>query len=400
MPEEITPRERFRAVMSFEPGVRTLKWEFGYWVAAMERWYTEGLMRSPLSPPLGFPEGAGVIGEALPWPFPMNNLRYRDNDVHDFCHLDPGVVRIPINWRMCPQFPLEVLEEDETTKLIINEDGGKMRVKKESSSLPHVLDGPVKDRDTWNTILEERFNTDNIAKRFPPRWNEQAMTFQERDYPFCVLTDGFFSLSRELFCIQEQVTRYYTEPDLMHDICKQQVKVYLATFEELFSKVDLDYVVMWEDMAFNTGPLVSPDIFKEFMTPYYKQVTDYLKQMGVTSITVDTDGNCWKLIEEFIKGGVTGLYPFEVNADMDIVEVRKQFPTLQIQGGLDKLEVSKGKAETDAELEKKVPFMLEHGGFIPYMDHLVPPEVSWENYVYYRERLNEMIDKHVSNGHA
>ncbi len=44
-------------------------------------------------------------------------------------------------------------------------------------------------------------------------------------------------------------------------------------------------------MAFNTGPLVSPDIFKEFMTPYYKQVTDYLKQMGVISITVDTDGN-------------------------------------------------------------------------------------------------------------
>ena len=59
------------------------------------------------------------------------------------------------------------------------------------------------------------------------------------------------------------------------------------------------------------------------------------------------------MIEEFVKGGVTGLYPFEINADMDIVEVRKQFPTLQIQGGLDKLEVSKGKAETDVELEKK-----------------------------------------------
>ncbi len=44
--------------------------------------------------------------------------------------------------------------------------------------------------------------------------------------------------------------------------------------------------------------------------------------------------------------------------------------------------------------------MLEHGGFIPYMDHLVPPEVPWENFVYYRERLNEMIDKHMSNGHA
>jgi len=36
---ELIPRERFKAVMTFEPGVRTLRWEFGYWVAVMERWY-------------------------------------------------------------------------------------------------------------------------------------------------------------------------------------------------------------------------------------------------------------------------------------------------------------------------------------------------------------------------
>jgi len=105
-----------------------------------------------------------------------------------------------------------------------------------------------------------------------PRRETQAEAFRKRDYPLTILTDGFFSLSRELFTIQDQVTRYYTEPDLMHDICEQQVKVYLAIFEEFISKCDLDYVVMWEDMAFNTRPLVSPEIFAEFMTPYYKRV--------------------------------------------------------------------------------------------------------------------------------
>lgn len=393
---EMTPRERFHAVMKFEPGARTLRWEFGYWVAVMERWYNEGLMRTPLSPPLGFPEGAGVIGEALPWPFPMTNLRYRDFDVNRHCGLEPGVVRIPLNWRMSPMFPLTVLEEDETTKLIINEDGAKMRVKKESSSLPHVLDGPVKDLESWEQLKEERFNTDNIMKRFPPRWEEQASTFQNRDYPFCVLTDGFFSLSRELFSIEKQLTRYYTEPELMHDICQRQLDVYLAIFEELFSKVDLDYVVMWEDMAFNVGPLVSPEIFDDFMVPYYTKITEYLTAKGVVSITVDTDGNCWKLIDGFLRAGVTGIYPFEVNADMDVVEVRKQFPTLQIQGGMDKMEVAKGKKECDAELEKKLPFMLKKGGFIPYMDHLVPPEVSWEMFCYYRDRVNDYIDQYCT----
>ena len=29
--------------MSFEPCPRTLKWEFGYWIGSLDRWYQEGL---------------------------------------------------------------------------------------------------------------------------------------------------------------------------------------------------------------------------------------------------------------------------------------------------------------------------------------------------------------------
>ena len=37
-------KERFLQMMDFGPG-RTLKWEFGYWAAAIRRWYKEGLTR-------------------------------------------------------------------------------------------------------------------------------------------------------------------------------------------------------------------------------------------------------------------------------------------------------------------------------------------------------------------
>ena len=35
--------------------------------------------------------------------------------------------------------------------------------------------------------------------------------------------------------------------------------------------------------------------------------------------------------------------------------------------------------------------MIKMGGYIPYCDHLVPPNVSWENYKYFREKLKEVI---------
>jgi uroporphyrinogen decarboxylase len=126
-------------------------------------------------------------------------------------------------------------------------------------------------------------------------------------------------------------------------------------------------------------------------TPYYKKLTEFLKSRGIKNVWVDTDGDCRKLIPLFLECGVTGLSPMEVQSGMDIVEVGKQFPDLQIFGGIDKRAPARGKLEIDSELSSKLPFMLERGGYIPYLDHLIPPDVPWEGFKYYRKKLNRYI---------
>ncbi len=89
-----------------------------------------------------------------------------------------------------------------------------------------------------------------------------------------------------------------------------------------------------------------------------------------------------------------GAYPpFEVAAGMDIVEVREAFPKLGILGGIDKRALAKGKEAIDEELEKKVPFMLKSDGYIPTIDHLVSPDISFDDFKYYREKLREIVEK-------
>jgi len=39
----------------------------------------------------------------------------------------------------------------------------------------------------------------------------------------------------------------------------------------------------------------------------------------------------------------------------------------------------------------KVPFLIKQGGYIPYIDHAVPPDVSLENYIYYLNLLKEIF---------
>jgi uroporphyrinogen decarboxylase len=146
-------------------------------------------------------------------------------------------------------------------------------------------------------------------------------------------------------------------------------------------------------MSYKCGPFISPAMFREFMAPYYRQLTGYLMAHGIRVITVDTDGDCRLIMPELLAVGVTGMYPFEVNAGMNVAEVRKAFPRMQISGGIDKTKLALGRAAIDAEVDAKVPFMLGQGGYVPFIDHLVPPDIPWENFCYYRQRVRQHIER-------
>lgn len=393
---EMTARERYQAVMSFQPGVRTLLWEFGYWASTVDRWYGEGLRRSWYSLPPGLPPGASIFAEALAYP----EERYRSEigshrvfEVHDLLGLDDGAVRLPLNWRCCPQFAVVTVEEDDHTRLMINANGVTVREHKTAVSLPQSVDWPVRDRASWEQIKRERFGPDILA-RFPDRWETLVISYRDRDYPLGPIMDGFFSTPRELMGLVNQLMTYYDDPQLIHDINDHLAEIWLAMLEEVVSRVELDFVYIWEDMSYKNGPLISPAMFREFMVPYYQRITGFLRARGVDTIFVDTDGDCSKLILGFLEAGVNGLYPFEVQAGMDVVEIRRQYPRLLIQGGLDKLKVAQGKQAITAELEAKLPVMLSQGGYIPYLDHLVQPEVSWDNFRYYREKVREFVERY------
>jgi uroporphyrinogen decarboxylase len=63
-----------------------------------------------------------------------------------------------------------------------------------------------------------------------------------------------------------------------------------------------------------------------------------------------------------------------------------------MMGGIPKSDIGKGPAAIEKFLEP-VQAVLKTGGYIPYGDHFIPPDVSWEGFKYYRTRLNEIIDQ-------
>ena len=133
-----------------------------------------------------------------------------------------------------------------------------------------------------------------------------------------------------------------------------------------------------------------PKMFDEFVGTYYRTLIPFLKKKGVKNVLVDTDGDFRLLIPNFLKTGVEGFIPLDVNAGMDIVALRKEFPELKLVGGFNKLCIADGPEAIDREFERLLP-VIRQGGYIPGCDHQVAPSTSLENYQYYIRKLKEMM---------
>jgi uroporphyrinogen decarboxylase len=145
-------------------------------------------------------------------------------------------------------------------------------------------------------------------------------------------------------------------------------------------------------MAYKAGPLVGPELFRKFSLRHYQRVCEWLRGQGIRHIGLDSDGNITSLIPLWIEAGITHLWPFEVQSGMDVVAVRRQYgKQLGIIGGLDKRVLVAGGAAMRAEVDRVMPLM-EEGGYIPELDHSVPPDVSWAHFceyiTYLKQRLN------------
>jgi len=100
----------------------------------------------------------------------------------------------------------------------------------------------------------------------------------------------------------------------------------MEVLKQIFNRgIIFDVAFIWEDMAYNHGSLISPKIVREWMMPRYKKITDLLRENGVHFILLDCDGNVDELLPLWIESGINGIFPLEVAAGMDPLNLRKKY---------------------------------------------------------------------------
>lgn len=330
-----------------------------------------------------------------PWEETVERWRQEGLDTHknwdESFGFDEGFVVVNVNLGYSPAFTSEVIEEKADTKIIKDSFGIIQEVRKSGSSIPRYIEYPIKNVTDWRKLKEERLDPDD-RRRFPDNWGELVTQYnlgdkvvQLGDYPY-----GLFGTLRDMLGVETLLVSFYDQPQLIREIMDYLTDFWLSIYAKVCRQLKVDSIHMWEDMSGKNGSLISPKMVREFMMPNYKKIRAFADAQGIKILSLDTDGDCSKLIPLFMECGINLIFPFEVAAGCDIVGFRKQYPNLGIMGGIDKQEIAKGKASIDRELER-IAEVFKHSGYIPALDHLIHPEISWEDFNYFVSRLKQMI---------
>ncbi len=367
-------QDRFYRTFTYQDVDRVPDIEFGYWPQTIRRWVREGL-------PLKLTEEE------------QNQMFLKKLD--DFFGFEPEGYEIPITMRMNPGFEEQILERKESSVIMRGSDGTvaeRYLNDSDNSSIPHFLSFPVTIPDDW-IKMKERYKLDDPIWTVPEEKIVDIRKAQTLGKSMNISVCGFYGQLRSLMGVENLSYALYDYPDMIYDVVQHWAELATRQIEALPADILIDRVDWWEDMAGKNGPLVSPAIFREFLQPGYHRVMTAAKKRGCTISMVDSDGNPHDIVANWLEEGVNIMFPVEVTEGLDPYAWRDEFGMeLRLRGGISKVAIAKGGVAIDRELDRIRP-LFEQGGYIPHLDHLVPPDISYRHYCEYLEKKRKLIGK-------
>lgn len=358
-------RQRFFAAMHYEPVDRPPLYDFNYWDETIPAWHAQGLpahlTRRDTGAWLGLDVSLGG-GEPADW-----NAGVRNG--------------------LCPGFPEQILEDRGQTVIERDAEGVIVeRGKAGHMSIPMHLGHTLVDRASWREHYLPRLDPDTPA-RLPADWDRRVKlwTDPQRDHPVFLHGGSLFGWLRDWMGMENIALVVYDDPAWFEEMVTTVADLQVAILGKVLATGGrFEACAMWEDMCYNAGPLLCPQHFKRHLVPHYRRITELLHRHGVDIVWVDCDGRIDDLIPLWLGAGVNTMFPLEIGTwDADPLKYRQQFGRdLRLMGGFDKHILATTPDAIAAEVRRLAP-LVEEGGYIPFCDHRVPPDVPLANYLHY-----------------
>jgi hypothetical protein len=199
----------------------------------------------------------------------------------------------------------------------------------------------------------------------------EAETFvaQKGDYSAWFVTRiGIFptmlSMGLEDFCVA-----LYDNRPLVETILDRYCDWIVAVAARV-CRLGFDVFASTDDMAFNTAPFFSPEVFRELVLPRYRKVAAEIRLPWI----IHSDGNVVPFLEDLLSVGIAGLHPCEKGA-VDIRALKRTHGRrLCLLGNVDLNLLGMGKPDAvEREVRELIRDVAPGGGYIATSGNSLAP---------------------------
>jgi len=285
-----------------------------------------------------------------------------------------GTVQVDIT----PRYEEKILEENDRWYIATSQRGVTMRHFKEEDSTPEFLDFTVTNPSAWAdakarmTLEDDRIPWDLLQNELP-KWRSEGRWVR------AVFWFGFDVAHSWMMGTETMLIAMLEEPEFVRDIFDTYLSRSIALYDRLWDAgYRFDEMFWYDDMGYKGTPFFSPALYRELLMPFHARAVKWAHDHGIVS-QLHSCGDIRKLLPDVLSTGVDALNPLEVKAGMDPIAVKREYgDRLLLRGGINAVNWSNTDAIL-AEIDEKVPVLMENGGFIFSSDHSIPNSVSLEN---------------------
>ena len=188
-------------------------------------------------------------------------------------------------------------------------------------------------------------------------------------------------------------------PGRAHEFLDRIVEIHLANLEKYLALVGpfIDIILFGDDLGMQTGPQISPAMYREFFKPRQTKMWRRAKELAEVKVQLHCCGGVRELLPDLIDAGLDAINPVQISCSgMDPRELKAEFGGRLTfwGGGCDTRHVlSHGTPdEVCRHVKEQVAIFSPGGGFVFQQVHNVLADVPPENVIAMLDAVNEESD--------
>jgi uroporphyrinogen decarboxylase len=197
---------------------------------------------------------------------------------------------------------------------------------------------------------------------------------------------NLFEMGQFFYRIDNFLVLLASEPRQAHAFLDRLVEVHLANLERFLGAVGkhIDIVLFGDDLGMQTGPLLSPRMYREFFKPRHQVLWNRAKQLADVKVMLHSCGGIRELMPDLIAAGLDAVNPVQISCQgMEAGELKAEFGNDMVfwGGGCDTQTLLPfgTPQEVKRHVEHQVKTLKPGGGFVFQQVHNIVAHVPPEN---------------------